>query len=95
MAGCGGGQDPTPSQPALAAPFHFVDASAEAGLGVPTWCGRPEKPHILESNGTGLALLDHDLDGDLDAYLVNGWRLDGDTVVERTRDTHRAALVGG
>ena len=40
------------------APFHFVDVAAEAGVTAPTWCGGEDKPHILESGGTGLALFD-------------------------------------
>src|SRR6185295_15299321 len=71
-------------------PLRFVDAAAAAGVVAPTWCGRPEKPHILESGGTGLALFDHGEDGDLDLFLVNGWRLDGSEVVERGRDVFYA-----
>jgi hypothetical protein len=67
-------------------PFHFVDVAREAGLTKPTWCGRPEKPHLLESGGCGLALFDFDGDGDLDLYLVNGWKLSGSTIVERGRN---------
>lgn len=64
--------------------FRLTDVAAEAGLTTATWCGRPEKPHILESGGTGLALLDYDRDGDLDLYLVNGWRLEDDVVVDKS-----------
>ena len=71
---------------AAAAGLRFVDIAAAAGVTAPTWCGRAEKPHIMESNGTGLALLDYDGDGDLDLYLVNGWRLDGPSVAERGRN---------
>ena len=92
LAACGGDGDG--SSPAAgpgesgrpAAPFVFVDVAREAGLTAATWCGRPQKPHILESGGTGLALFDYDGDGDLDLYLVNGWRLDGAAVVERGRN---------
>jgi hypothetical protein len=69
--------------PAADPTVRFTDAGLEAGLVAPTWCGREEKPHLLESGGTGLALFDYDGDGDLDLYLVNGWRLDGVEVAER------------
>jgi len=34
--------------------------------------GTPEKPYILETIGSGVALLDYDHDGWLDIYIVNG-----------------------
>jgi hypothetical protein len=63
---------------AAAAPpaaLRFVDVAAEAGLETVTWCGGPDKDHLLESVGTGAAFVDYDRDGRLDIYLVNAWRL--------------------
>jgi hypothetical protein len=54
-------------------PVVFQDISKKAGLAV--WqhkMGTPQKPFILETIGSGVALLDYDNDGWLDIYLVNG-----------------------
>ncbi|MHC4160850.1 MAG: CRTAC1 family protein [Planctomycetota bacterium] len=85
---CGGeeeGRGPAPEE-APAPPFHFVDVAAAAGLRAPTWCGSRKKPHLMESGGPGLALLDYDRDGHLDVYLVNGWRLEDGKVRTRGRN---------
>ena len=58
-------------------PVVFKDISEEAGLTV--WkhrMGVPEKPFILETNGSGVALLDYDNDGWLDIFFVNGSTFD-------------------
>lgn len=54
-------------------PIVFQDVAGKAGLA--TWhhqMGTPQKAYILESIGSGVALLDFDNDGWLDIYLVNG-----------------------
>ena len=54
-------------------PVIFIDDTHRAGLD--TWThtmGTPQKQYILETNGSGVALLDYDNDGWLDIYLVNG-----------------------
>ncbi|MHC4934255.1 MAG: CRTAC1 family protein [Planctomycetota bacterium] len=63
-----------------------MDIAKRAGVEAPTWCGRTDKPHILESGGTGLAVFDYDGDGDLDLYLVTAWRWEGTRVKERARN---------
>jgi hypothetical protein len=54
-------------------PVIFQDVAAAAGL--TTWThhmGTPAKNFIIETVGSGVALLDYDNDGWLDIYLVNG-----------------------
>ena len=60
--------------------------AAEAGLDRVILAGRPGKDHLLDSAGNGVAWLDYDGDGQLDAYLVNGWRVAGQQVVERGKN---------
>ncbi len=54
-------------------PIVFQDIAEKAGLA--SWhhkMGAPEKKYILDTVGSGVALLDYDNDGWLDIYLVNG-----------------------
>ena len=54
-------------------PVVFEDITAKAGLS--GWIhkmGVPEKKFIVETNGSGVCLVDYDNDGWLDIYLVNG-----------------------
>ncbi len=56
-----------------AGPVVFEDISRQSGLA--SWrhtMGTPAKSFILETVGSGVALLDYDNDGWLDIYLVNG-----------------------
>ena len=61
-------------------PVIFEDATAKSGLGA--WqhvMGTPEKKFIIETVGSGVALLDYDNDGWLDIYLVNGSTYDAES----------------
>jgi hypothetical protein len=51
----------------------FEDATKASGLSA--WrhvMGTPDKKYILETDGSGVGLIDYDNDGWLDIYLVNG-----------------------
>jgi enediyne biosynthesis protein E4 len=87
-AGNGGGVSSGPPQPAqfdeqhrpitaggfvASGPAIFEDVSEKAGL--TKWThkmGTPEKKYIIETNGSGIGLIDYDNDGWLDIYVVNG-----------------------
>jgi hypothetical protein len=62
----------------------------EEGAQLParSYCGGPTKDHILESGGSGVALLDYDGDGLLDVYVVTAAELGPG----RERIPHRNAL---
>jgi enediyne biosynthesis protein E4 len=54
-------------------PILFQDIAQKAGLSIWTHkMGTREKNFILETNGSGVGLIDYDHDGWLDIYLVNG-----------------------
>jgi hypothetical protein len=54
-------------------PVIFEDITKKAGLsGWTHKMGVPRKDFIVETNGSGVALIDYDNDGWLDIYLVNG-----------------------
>ncbi len=72
-----------------AGPVVFKDIAQAAGL--TTWThhmGTPAKSNILETVGSGVALLDYDNDGWLDIYLVNGSTYDAET--GKTKPPHAA-----
>src|SRR6266566_6826408 len=52
---------------------HFVDVAQKAGLSTPViFGGETTKKYIIETTGSGVAILDYDNDGWPDIFLVNG-----------------------
>ena len=66
-------QMPYPSQAGHPGPVWFVDVAAQAGLRMLNVNGGTDtKQYILETTGSGVAVLDYDHDGWPDIFLVNG-----------------------
>ena len=85
------GPPPVPPPPAEGTPAGRPSpAQFEEVPCIPTrtWCGGKTKDHILESGGTGIALLDFDGDDRLDVFLVNAFEL----TASRQPVPHRHAL---
>ncbi len=59
----------------------FVDRAPEFGLDVVTRCGSPEKHCVLDSLGIGVAVLDFDVDNDLDLFVAAGSQVHNGKVV--------------
>src|SRR5262249_40837528 len=73
---------PQPAQkPGLQPPLvRFQDIAARAGLDAQHVSGAgSEKKYILETTGSGIALIDYDNDGWPDIFMVNGSALEGFT----------------
>jgi hypothetical protein len=70
-------QAPYPANTLHPPPAWFVDVAARAGLQMNNVNGELNtKKYIIETTGSGVAVLDYDRDGWPDIYLVNGNALD-------------------
>src|SRR6185503_652368 len=59
-------------------PVTFSDVTRQAGLSAEIiYCGVEQKKYIIETNGCGVAFIDYDNDGWMDALLLSGTRLEG------------------
>jgi enediyne biosynthesis protein E4 len=58
--------------------FSFTDIAREAGLtAVTVYGGQRTNKYLLETTGSGVAMLDYDNDGWLDLFFANGTTLEG------------------
>ncbi len=74
------GQSPIPYPPSAEhpAPAWFIDVASRAGIMMRNTNGSDDhKQYIVESTGSGVAILDYDNDGWPDIFLVNGMPLAG------------------
>ena len=76
---------------------HFVDVAEESGIKLSiTFGGKAEKKYIIETTGTGVAIIDYDNDGYPDIYFVNGTTLDTKSGVATSklfRNNHDGAFT--
>ena len=77
-------RQPYPVSRDHAQPAWYVDVAAEAGITVRNVNGSVEsKRYIIESTGSGVAIVDYDRDGWPDIFLVNGSTLPGAKLTEQ------------
>ncbi len=70
--------------------LRFTDVGQQAGFNTPmVFGGAKEKKYILETTGSGVALIDYDNDGWTDVFLVNGSTLSGAAGVKPTNHLYR------
>jgi enediyne biosynthesis protein E4 len=58
---------------------HFVDVTEKLGIHFRQQASPTSKKYLLETMGSGVALIDYDNDGRLDIFFANGARLDDPT----------------
>ena len=71
-------QPPTSDLQPPTSNLHFTNIAREAGLDMTTvFGGRESNTYLVETTGTGVAMLDYDGDGWVDLFFVNGSTLEG------------------
>src|ERR1700731_3240293 len=67
------------ASPSPPTPGRFIDATENLGIHFRQQASPTSKKYLLETMGSGVALLDYDNDGRLDIFFTNGARLDDPT----------------
>ena len=80
---------PYPASAQYAAPAWFVDVAPQAGLTMQNVNGdAATKKYIIETTGSGVAIIDYDRDGWPDILMLNGRTLDGEPAPAITPTNH-------
>ena len=74
------------AEPGPAAAARFTDVAADVGVTLLNVSGDEEQEYVIDTMMGGVAFLDHDGDGDLDLYVVNGSRVGGFPAGEEPRN---------
>ena len=77
LLGCGPPPSDHPAGSQTERPALFREVAAESGLTFRHFADASDEFRLPEIMGSGVALLDYDLDGDLDAYFLQGGPLGG------------------
>ena len=87
---------PEPTPPAVQpTPPIFRDAASETGLDFQHVSGASGEHYLPEIMGPGVALVDYDVDGDLDVYLLQGTTLGSTTATGETAERRDVAMGSG
>jgi hypothetical protein len=80
---------PYPASAQYAAPAWFVDVAPQAGLTMQNVNGdATAKKYIIETTGSGVAIIDYDRDGWPDILMLNGRTLEGEPAPAVTPTSH-------
>lgn len=83
------GAQPYPASSSFAAPAWFVNMAPQAGLTMQNVNGdAATKKYIIETTGSGVAILDYDRDGWPDIFLLNGTTLAGEPAPVKQPTSH-------